>query len=66
MTGNSVEWAETKKIAIESCGQVNVGAAKSVKEDSPDVPGATQDAGGTAEAVSDTAEAASQMQAMRV
>ena len=37
LTRSSAECAEVKKIVSESCGQVNVAAAESVKENSPDV-----------------------------
>ena len=60
LTSSSAECAEVKKIVGESCGQVNVAPAESVKENSPDVPSVpTQDTGGGAEAASDTAETAS-------
>ena len=39
ITGSSAECTEVKKIASESCRQVNVRAAELVKENSPDVPG---------------------------
>ena len=38
LTSSSAECAEVKKIVGESCGQVNVAPAESVKENSPDVP----------------------------
>ena len=33
--------AEVKKIVSESCGQVNVAPAETIKENSPDVPSVT-------------------------
>ena len=41
MTGSSAECVEAK-IASESCGQVNVAPAESVKKNSPDVPSVLQ------------------------
>ena len=38
MTTSGAECAEVKKIVSESCGQVNVAPAESVKKNSPDVP----------------------------